>query len=89
MIRVEVPDATRAKTLVHRLADVLDPTAVLLDADRGEVRVEENGASNQIVAQVLGTIEDWLEQTDIHSATVWLDDSQYTLRQATTIASRQ
>lgn len=88
MIRVEVPDAASAKGLVQQLAGVLEPTSVVLDADRREVRVEENGDSSQVVAQVLGTVEDWLELFDIDSATVWLDDTQYTLaRQPAPIAS--
>jgi hypothetical protein len=79
MIRVEVPDAASAKGLVQRLAGVFEPTSVLLDADRAEVRVEEKRKSSRTVAQVLATVEDWLAEAGADCATVWLDGSRYTL----------
>lgn len=90
MIRIEVPDAASAKGLVQLLAGTFEPTLVVLDADAGEVRLEENEKSSQSVAQILGAIEAWLEKEGVDSATVWLDGSRYTLaRQPEQIASGQ
>jgi anti-sigma B factor antagonist len=85
MIRVEVGDGASAKGLVERLAGACEPTSVVVDIDRREVRVEENG---QAVAQILRAIEVWLEDADADSTTVWLDGTQYTLvRQPTPSAA--
>lgn len=90
MIRVEVPDATSANRLVQRLAGVFEPTSVVIDADHREVRVEEQRQSSQAVAQVLGTVEDWLQDAALNSTRVWLDGTRYTLaRQPAPIASGQ
>lgn len=63
---------------MRRLALVLEPT-VVLDAERREVHIEERRKSHQTVTQVLASVQDWLEDAAVDSATVWLDGSRYTL----------
>jgi hypothetical protein len=52
---------------------------VSLEADRGEVRLQERHDSSQTIVQMLGTIHAWLGAATIESVTVWLDDNRYTL----------
>lgn len=78
-IRVAVPDATGAKSLVRRLAELFEPTSVSLDADRHEVSIEAPRGTSQAVVQVLGSVEDWLEEAGAAAATVWLGERSYTL----------
>ena len=89
MISVVVPDAASAKGLVQRLARVFDPASISLDAERSEVRVEERRTTSQAITDTLGLIQDWLEQTEIGSVVVRLDENSYMLERPAQIAGGQ
>ena len=88
MIRVAVQDAASAKGLVQRLAGVFEPTLLLLDADRGEVRVEAKRESRQDVTRTLDLIADWLEEVEVASVVVLLGGKSHrVVRRPAEIAS--
>ena len=89
MISVVVPDAASAKGLVQRLARVFDPASISLDADRREVRIEEKRSPSRAITDTLGLIQDWLEQTEIGSVVVRLDENAYMLERPVRIAGGQ
>jgi hypothetical protein len=76
VIRVAVRDVESAKRLVVRLVDLFGGECVSLRAD-GEVQLQPHEESNRALAQTLDALEDWLEETRIGSADVWVDERPY------------
>lgn len=78
-IRVALADAGSAKGLVQQLVGVFDAASVSLDADRCEVRVAPHRESGRTLVEILDTVEEWLDEAGVDSATVWLDGREHTL----------
>ena len=76
VIRVPVRDVESAKRLVVGLVDLFGGECVSLRAD-GEVQLQPHEESNRALAQTLDALEDWLEETRIGSADVWVDERPY------------
>jgi hypothetical protein len=77
VIRVAANDVQSAKLLVAGLAGLFGGEAVSLQPE-GEVHLALNGRSGQqAVTQTLGVVERWLEETEIGSTDVWVDERRY------------
>ena len=76
VIRVAVRDVESAKCLVVGLVGLFGGECVSLRAD-GEVQLQLHEESNRALAQTLDAVEDWLEETRIGFADVWVDERPY------------
>ena len=79
MIPVVVRIAAGAEGLAQRLADAFERAAVTLDAESGEVSLSVRREAGRTVPEILRTIDDWLEETGVDSAALWLDGNPYAL----------
>lgn len=78
-IRVTVRDAESTYSLVQRLAEVVDTSAVVLVVDGPDVRAHARETSHAAVVDVLDAIEEWLDESEIAAVTVSLEGQEYTL----------
>lgn len=78
-IRVAAPDTESADQLAQRLAGVADAAAVQSEGTWAEVLVRPGVRGDRLIGRVLHTVEEWLDETDVDSATVHLDDHAYVL----------
>ena len=77
-LRVEVPTAELAQTLIDRLHTF--PTELAQNGSC-EVRVTLVGNPDRAVTNVLHSVDEWLVETGLDRVQVHLDDRTYTLNQ--------
>ena len=78
-MRIAVPNATSAESLVRQLGAVFDAASVSLDEGRKEVRVRGGREPNRALVKLLQVVDAWLEREAVVSAPVWFGDRSYTL----------
>jgi hypothetical protein len=85
-IRVVVPGAAAAHGLLRRLVNVFDRSSVWFDGAHNEVRVGAEWESRAVV-HVVDAVEEWLEESGVPSAVLWLGDRSYTVGERRPIPS--
>lgn len=77
-IRVVVPDAAVAHGLLRRLTMLFDRSSVWFDGAHNEVRVGAEWESRAVV-HVVDAVEEWLEESGVPFAELWLGNRSYTV----------
>jgi hypothetical protein len=77
-IHVAVADATVAQGLFGRLERLIDRSSVSYDGSRNEIGVRAEWESRDI-GRVIETVESWLSEESIASATLSIGERSYTM----------
>lgn len=77
-IRVALPAAVEAQSLVERLSLLFDRSSVSFDEEQNEVEVRSEWESRSIAA-VIGAVQSWLVVEGVASAELSVGERSYTM----------
>ena len=76
-MRIVVQEAAATGVLADRLTAAFSPEPISLLADRQQVDVRVESASDHAVLRILETVDRWLDEMAGGSAEMWLGERSY------------